>query len=56
MKRFLLIVACVLALAPPAGAVTFDFVTFDTTWTSNPDINRYFLGVNSNPGCRGSRS
>ncbi len=54
MKRLLLVIACVLVLSGPAGAVTtFDFVQLETynvvAWTTKPDINRYYLGVSSDP-------
>jgi|GEM_PF-3099733 len=54
MKRLLLVAACVLMLAGPAGAITFDFVDLQTynvaSWITRPDINRFVLGVSSDPG------
>jgi hypothetical protein len=56
MKRLFLMVACVLLLAGPAGALTFDAVQLDDQigggiiWTSYVSTIRYLLGVSSTPG------
>jgi hypothetical protein len=54
MKRLLLVVACVLILAGPAGAVTFNYLYLEnypvTQWTTPGGTTRPLLGVSSTPG------
>jgi hypothetical protein len=54
MKRLLLVIACLVLLAGPAGATTFDFVDLQTynvaSWITRPDTGRFVLGVSSEPG------
>jgi hypothetical protein len=51
MKRLLLVTACVLLLAGPASAVTFDTIQLDSIWFTVPGVTiRYALGVSSTPG------
>ena len=51
MKRLLLVAACLLVLAGPASAVTFDTIQLDSLWFTVPGVTiRYALGVSSTPG------
>jgi len=55
INRVVLAFVCLVVMSAPAAAVTFDFMQLTNwsspaAWTTNPDINRYALGVSTTPG------